>query len=302
MSVSSPQTRTESPNEIINPGVLCPSCRYCLKGLSYRGVCPECGLAYEAADPDIPVAVGCFTSTVPKHRRLWLTPDEERLDFPLGSFLVILAAYAGLSGLFVAAGVLTSTVGYHLPGAAPEGDRFGWNAFVQSVPWDRADLRIHGGAFTVGFIAFWGQFLIGAVIWARYALAARRARAMRWVLRRLGVFAMASVPSLLVVPMAAVAAWQVVNVSVHMRLGYGSVAMILRLVFPPAFRPDLVQLPAIALIVIPGAIIGLSLYRMHRRAIIQVRNTLNGVVARPVGTDRQPTPVDRERLRSTPSR
>ncbi len=250
------------------------------------GVCPECGLAYEAAEPSIAAAVRAFENVVPKRRRLWFTPDAECLRFPFRALVKTVATYAVLSKLFVAAEALATFIAYHLAGGT-RGPMLRNLAF--STCWHRFgyDLRIdYRQLVVVLLMAFAGHMVLGLIVAGWYALAARRVHSHRRVMRRLGVFAMASLPTLLVIPMAAIAAWQALNAHFPARRGFRFVWQWLSYNRAEEHHTDWVHLLSIALIVIPGAIIGLSLYRMHREAIRQVRDALNGVVAR---TDRPPT-------------
>lgn len=259
---------------IASTAAYCPKCGYCLYGLPKQGKCPECGGAYFGEEPSVDQGVQAFTRTIPKHWRLWLTPQETASGIPWVALATLILACAGSALLFSCARGLATLLATKYPSPLAPRDVI----YTEFATLYGSGLRLSPARAVFG--AVWislGELFLATILWLSYALRAFRLKVHRGALRHLGVYAALSVPSLLVVPMTLITIWQILNV----RFTYGFRARglglrWLRFSLHP-FYFDALHIAVFLALIVTACTLGLWAHRRHRRCLQLVCRALSGI-------------------------
>jgi len=265
------------PPEIDNELIECPKCHYCLKGLPIQGRCPECGAYYVYEYHDAAYCAEVFIRMVPAPWRLWLEPRGKGMDIihDDSPWLVTLIFAVGVSILFLLGFLATSCLTWYLPFIRNElGDSVIQTFFV-SMDWKGVHVQFMNryGALLVGW------FVVGHLVLARfirnwYVRGARKLKLGGQVLCKLGNAAGASAPLLFALPAALVCLWQILNLTLR-----GFDRRVPLALIAPGFHGsiDIVWWIWLAAVTIPSAIVGLYVFRIHRKCIQEVAAMLRGI-------------------------
>lgn len=218
MNTSGPATlvaqQDNSVGEVLDESIVCPDCRYCLRGLPRRSACPECGLRFEWSPPNIELAVEKFTSAFPRWIRPLIKPRSTKLRKTRWSLLYA-TLMAGFSSAFLVYAQLV-TVWLTMVVVSSKLRLLGgirvaeYGTITVFYP---ARLN-YSGAWEVATIALAGQMIVIFAFLVFLIVVATRHGVQRVNFRRLCGYSMIVAPMATLIPMTAIALWQIANVTV----------------------------------------------------------------------------------------
>lgn len=247
-----------------------------MKGLPYRGRCPECARGYTAREPSLPDAVSSFRATFPGYWRLWLSPTHDLRRASRGALVRVLVSTAIVSIAFVLAQFLVVLVVFTGPWAKlPTGDKPITTLFGD-VGWFGPRLSLAGPqCWLAAASAFFGLLALEFGVFVWYGVAALRLKRHRRAMRRIGVCAAGSAPVAVLVPMGVVVLWQFLNVCRPASWGFVHLGTWLQRL--GRYQTDWEHVVSLLALAAVAGVVGVRFYRRHRMCIQRVHDALAGV-------------------------
>ncbi len=109
-----PNDKTEQTLDAIHWNADCTGCGYCVRGLPFKGRCPECGMSYIAEPPSEALALEQFRHNLPAWMRFGITTRFAMRHWFITFVAVVLAI--SLSTIFlISMFCLATKIGFSLP-------------------------------------------------------------------------------------------------------------------------------------------------------------------------------------------